>query len=199
MPVAVDKLSNRSVCTSDIDYFVDMPGQSRRLEDRDRHPPLNSDIHMTDNRPGSTHHPTCSRARKHTQFKTKGQTQFKSFDHVSVFNIYIRFFHFSAIKSDVIKYRVDQCYKHVSTKYEFSSSNHVQIIQKKKLTILFMISNRGSVAPSSTNDVIFLFLRCARSNASSSKFLNVEESDMDGKRPRKRWKLFDTDGMGRLG
>ena len=62
-----------------------------------------------------------------------------------------------------------------------------------------MISNRGSVAPSSTNDVIFLFLRCARSNASSSKFLNVEESDMDGKRPRKRWKLFDTDGMGRLG
>ena len=114
MPVAVDKLSNRSVCTSDIDYFVDMPGQSRRLEDRDRHPPLNSDIHMTDNRPGSIRHPTCSRARKHTQFKTKGQTQFKSFDHVSVFDIYIRFFHFSAIKSDVIKYRVDQCYKHVS-------------------------------------------------------------------------------------
>ena len=134
MPVAVDKLSNRSVCTSDIDYFVDMPGQSRRLEDHDRHHPLNSDIHMTDNRPGSTRRPTCSRARKHTQLKTKGQTQFKSFDHVSVFDIYIRFFHFSAIKSDVIKYRVDQCYKHVSTKYElfYSSSNHVQIIQKRR-------------------------------------------------------------------
>ena len=56
-----------------------------------------------------------------------------------------------------------------------------------------------SVAPSSTNDVIFLFFRCALSNASSSKFLKVDESDMDGKRPRKRWKLFDTDGMGRLG
>ena len=99
MPVAVDKLSNQSVCTSDIDYFVDMPGQSRRLEDRDRRRSQNSDIHMIDSRPDSTHHLTCSRAKKnYNHFNTTSQTQC---NHVSSLDIKHKSFsfHFDAKKN----------------------------------------------------------------------------------------------------